>query len=197
MSTGNKVGKVVEWSVSSIVGNVAWACVYAFIVWVFNERTGCLAVVSAFASAHGAEFAAWSLSSLLFGVLVGALIRHRVAIRQLAAKDDEIAELEKRQTREEPEREPIEPTPDGIASLTSIMAYAVWSAYENGDMSIGEAHEEVWASIIDEEGIFERICQPYMGARNPTDKYRLTSKWRIALRDEATLDLVKIAARGY
>ncbi len=91
----------------------------------------------------------------------------------------------------------IEPTPKGISSLSSIMAHAVWSAYEHGDMPIGEAHEEVWASIIDGDGIFERVCHPYMGARNPTDKYRLTSKWRIALKDEATLNLVKIAARGY
>ena len=271
--------RFLDWSVGSIVGNIVWGAVAAIGLFYFNESTGCVYIVLDSMRGHELELAGWTIAFALFGALVGLMVRHRVAIGQLRAKDDEIAEdssddcgvqmltgedalnfirsltdnqksilaeiydsggsisadpfdgdlsqLRKyglvsmppivapgmpckwsippnvnRILRDNPDllevdSKEIEPTPKGISSLSSIMAHAVWRAYEHGDMPIGEAHEEVWASIIDGDGIFERVCHPYMGARNPTDKYRLTSKWRIALKDEATLDLVKIAARGY
>lgn len=166
MSAGNKVGKVVEWSVSSIVGNVAWACVYAFIVWVFNERTGCLAVVSSFASAHGTEFAAWSISSLLFGALVGALIRHRVAIRQLAAKDAEIAELRQRPTPEEIEASQSAQSAldeydrarrearSAFRSLSARDMEFIIGLYESGARTVGEPDPII--AVLGQQGIVRK-----------------------------------------
>ncbi len=193
--------KALDWSLGSVVGNVAWVGLAGLGAWLFNERTGLLASVVEFAGEHAQGFAAWTASAALVGAVVGLLIRHRIALGQLAKKDAEIASLEGQlQMAKMPgavggsQREKPVPSAAGIAKLDPIMARAVWRAFEGGDMPIGEAHEEVWRSMLEEDGIFERVCSPYMGARNPTDRYRLTPAWRLLLMEPGNLNRVKVAA---
>lgn len=51
-----------------------------------------------FANANKAEAASWASAVFVAGLLVGLFMRHRIAIKQLADKDDEIDEPEKRPT---------------------------------------------------------------------------------------------------
>lgn len=93
--------KITEWSLSSIVGNLAWVAVLLGVPAVVGYFSGTLDTVLVFASAHAKEAASWSAAFLLAGALIGSIARHRIAIKQLAAKDDEIADLEKRPTKEQ------------------------------------------------------------------------------------------------
>ena len=86
--------KALDWSLGSVVGNVVWVGLAGLSAWLFNERTGLLSSVVEFAGKHVKEFAAWTASAALVGAVVGLLIRHRVALGQLAKKDAKIASLE-------------------------------------------------------------------------------------------------------
>lgn len=83
--------RFLDWSVGSIVGNIVWGAVAAIGLFYFNESTGCVYIVLDSMRGHELELAGWTIAFALFGALVGLMIRHRVAIGQLKAKDDEIA----------------------------------------------------------------------------------------------------------
>ena len=86
--------RALDWSLGSVVGNVAWVGLAGLATWLFNERTGLLASVVEFAGEYAQEFAAWTASTALVGAVVGLLIRHRIALGQLAKKNIEISSLE-------------------------------------------------------------------------------------------------------
>ena len=81
--------RFVDWSIGSIVGNIVWAAASAVALYLLNERTGCVGIVIDSMRGHEVELAAWTVASFAFGAVVGFVIRHRIAIRQLATKDDE------------------------------------------------------------------------------------------------------------
>lgn len=94
-------GKIVEWSLGSVVGNATWTAAVSIALFMVNRETGCISVVLDQMAGHEVELVGWTASFALAGAMVGAAIRHRFAIRKLDEKDDEIRELEKRPTREE------------------------------------------------------------------------------------------------
>ena len=86
--------RALDWSLGSVVGNLVWIGLTGLCAWVFNERTGLLATIIEFAGEHAQEFAAWTASAALVGAVAGLLIRHRIALGQLAKKNIEISSLE-------------------------------------------------------------------------------------------------------
>lgn len=89
--------KISEWVGSGIVGGLALTIVMSFVTVV----TGSWAVVEPFVRAHLGESAACTSVVLGFGAFLGALINRHATRKHLAAKDKEIAELEKRPTQVE------------------------------------------------------------------------------------------------
>lgn len=87
--------KLVDWSVGSVIGNVAWMAFASFIGWIVNERTGCISVVMKSMAGHEIELAGWTISFVLLGVLAGAVIRNRISIRQLKESDTKIEKLKR------------------------------------------------------------------------------------------------------
>lgn len=79
--------RFVDWSIGSIVGNVVWGAVAALGLFYFNESTGCVYIVFDSMRGHELELAGWTIAFALFGALVGLMVRHRIAIRQLDDKD--------------------------------------------------------------------------------------------------------------
>ena len=61
--------KITEWSLSSIVGNLAWVAVLLGVPAVVGYFSGTLDTVLVFASAHAKEAASWSAAFLLAGAL--------------------------------------------------------------------------------------------------------------------------------
>ena len=93
--------KTLDWSLSSVVGNVAWLGLTGLVTWALGERTGLLVTVIEFAGEHAREFAAWTVFAAIIGAAIGVFVRHRIALRQLSAKDARIAGLRKRPTKED------------------------------------------------------------------------------------------------
>lgn len=83
--------KVSEWSASGIIGGIAFAIVMGVISFV----TGSWAAVAPFVVGHPLESIVCALAVMALGILVGAAIRHRVAMNQSDATKKRIAELEK------------------------------------------------------------------------------------------------------
>lgn len=88
--------KLKEWAGSGIVGGVAFAAFTA----VVSLLTGSWAVVRLFVKSHFWESLSCALVVLGAGIIIGLAIRGHIDRKQIAAKDDEIAELEKRPTQE-------------------------------------------------------------------------------------------------
>ena len=89
--------KLKEWTGSGIVGGAAFAAFTMVVSWL----TGSWAVVWSFAKLHFWESLSCALVALGAGVIVGLVIRGRIDKKKLAAKDAEIAKLEKRPTQDE------------------------------------------------------------------------------------------------
>lgn len=151
--------KALDWSLGSVVGNVAWVGLAGLSAWLFNERTGLLASVVEFAGEHAQGFAAWTASAALVGAVVGLLIRHRIALGQLAKKDAKIAsldnELASRPTQEELDerdaeieslRSPVESVRRAIASLPederALAGRLAEGPFRTSGFSAGLAHLE-------------------------------------------------------
>lgn len=94
--------KVAEWSLESIVGSI----VLAILTGIVTVYTGSWDVVAPFVAERPFESIMCASFVLVLGIIIGLLIRHRIAIKQLAAKDAEIAELEKQVA--ELEKRPIQ-----------------------------------------------------------------------------------------
>ena len=94
-------GKIINWSVGSVVGNAAWTAAVSIALFMANKETGCISVVLERMSGHEMELAGWTASFALAGAMVGAAIRHRFAIKEMDEKDDKIRELEERPTAED------------------------------------------------------------------------------------------------
>ena len=85
--------KAVEWSLSSIVGNLVWIAVSTFLAGLIGSFTGSFQAVCDFASTNAPSAAAWSLSFLAVGAVAGALTGARIAIKRERRKmDEELAE---------------------------------------------------------------------------------------------------------
>lgn len=95
MSVMSAIKKIADWIAGGIVGSAAYGVTIVVIPLVIGKINGSLAVISKFASEHPWDVAAWSAVILIVGASVGAIARHRVALRQLAAKDAEIESLKK------------------------------------------------------------------------------------------------------
>lgn len=139
--------RFVDWSIGSIVGNIAWGALCAIGLFFFNERTGCVYIVLDSMRGHELELAGWTMAFALSGALIGLIIRHRIAISQLAAKD---AECEQRIA------EVLEPLPD-VSRLTQTQARYVINCWENmtseGGIGIFREPNDPVASILVEDGV--------------------------------------------
>lgn len=87
------IKKIGEWSIGSIVGNIACALFFPVVYAIIGYFNGSLATVIGFAEAHKAEAFMWCLMLVAVGIIIGFLIRHRMAIKQLATKDAELKEM--------------------------------------------------------------------------------------------------------
>lgn len=65
-------GKIVEWSLGSVVGNTAWTAAVSIALFMVNRETGCISVVLDQMAGHEVELAGWTASFALAGAMVAA-----------------------------------------------------------------------------------------------------------------------------
>lgn len=81
--------KAVEWSLSSIVGNIVWIGVSTCAMCIVGSLTGSFQVVFDFASSNAEPAAVWSASLLFIGAVIGALTGTRIALNRVRREKDE------------------------------------------------------------------------------------------------------------
>lgn len=111
--------KIAEWSLGSIVGNLAWLAMIVGAPTLLGYFNGSIIGVWEFAREHAAEAVACCLALLLLGSLIGAIARHRIAAKQLAAKDARIKELEDRLAHEQRKSASAESNPLGLSKAAN------------------------------------------------------------------------------